>query len=91
MEILNYPQEFSKKQNLLYKFTVYTPQEEMKNILFESREDRLDILRKIFNIDKYKRVRENALMYAKELRTTKKILESKKSKTGKNEKGAGKQ
>ena len=49
----------------------------MKNILFESREDRLDILRKIFNIDKYKRVRENALMYAKELRTTKKILESK--------------
>src|SRR3989344_907043 len=32
LDLLNYPKEFSKKQNLLYKFTVYTPQEEMKEI-----------------------------------------------------------
>ena len=32
LEILSYPKEFSKKQNILYKFTVYTPQEEMKRL-----------------------------------------------------------
>ena len=26
LEILGYPKEFTKKQNILYKFTVYTPQ-----------------------------------------------------------------
>ncbi len=78
LEMFGYPEDLlNKNTSLIYRYTVYTPQEEMKNILFESREDRLDILRKIFNIDKYKRVRENALMYAKELRTTKKILEGK--------------
>lgn len=78
LEMFGYPEDLlNKNTSLIYRYTVYTPQEEMKNILFESREDRLDILRKIFNIDKYKRVRENALMYAKELRTTKKILENK--------------
>lgn len=78
LEMFGYPEDMlNKNTSLIYRYTVYTPQEEMKNILFETREDRLDILRKIFNIDKYKRVRENALMYAKELRTTKKILESK--------------
>ena len=35
LDILNYPKEFSKKQNLLYKFTVYTPQEEMKQIIIQ--------------------------------------------------------
>lgn len=78
LEMFGYPEDLlNKNTSLIYRYTVYTPQEEMKNILFESREDRLDILRKIFNIDKYKRVRENTLMYAKELRTTKKILEGK--------------
>ncbi|HIH31963.1 TPA: SMC family ATPase [Candidatus Woesearchaeota archaeon] len=78
LELFGYPQELlNKNTSLIYRYTVYTPQEEMKNILYESREERLDILRKIFNIDKYKRIRENALFYAKELRTNKKILESK--------------
>ncbi|KKK59401.1 hypothetical protein LCGC14_3034750, partial [marine sediment metagenome] len=35
LKLLNYPKEFSKKQNLLYKFTVYTPQEEMKQIILQ--------------------------------------------------------
>ena len=29
LELLDYPKEFSKKQNILYKFTVYIPQEEI--------------------------------------------------------------
>ena len=27
LKLLNYPKEFAKKQNILYKFTVYTPQD----------------------------------------------------------------
>ena len=33
IRLLNYPKEFIKKSNLLYKFTIYTPQEEMKSII----------------------------------------------------------
>jgi len=59
LSILNYPQEFAKKTNDLYKFTVYTPQEEMKQIILESNDIRLNTLRHIFGIDKYKRIEEN--------------------------------
>ncbi len=77
LELLGYPLESINKKSLVYRYTVYTPQEDMKSILFESKEERLDTLRKIFNIDKYKRIRENSLIYAKELRNLKKIYESK--------------
>src|SRR3989344_553113 len=54
IKLLNYPKEFVKKSNLLYKFTVYTPQEEMKSIILEKPEIRLDTLRHIFGVDRYK-------------------------------------
>ena len=54
LQLLNYPFEFAKKTNLLYKFTVYTPQEEMKQIILESADTRLNTLRHVFGIDKYK-------------------------------------
>lgn len=60
ISLLEYPKEFAKKSNLLYKFTVYTPQEEMKSIIQEKPEVRLDTLRHIFGIDRYKRIKENA-------------------------------
>ncbi len=68
LELLNYPKEFSKKTNLLYKFTVYTPQEEMKQIIQESRDIRLNTLRHVFGIDKYKRIQENSSILASKLR-----------------------
>ncbi len=68
LHLLNYPMEFSKKTNLLYKFTVYTPQEEMKQIIQEDPETRLNTLRYIFGIDKYKRIRENTLLFSARLR-----------------------
>jgi DNA repair protein SbcC/Rad50 len=78
LELCGYPEDMiNKNTSLIYRYTVYTPQEDMKSILFEGKEERLDTLRKIFNIDKYKRIRENALSYAKELRNMKKILEAK--------------
>jgi exonuclease SbcC len=76
LELCGYPEDLlTKNTSLLYRYTVYTPQEDMKAILFESKEERLDTLRKIFNIDKYKRIRENALNYAKSIRDMKKALE----------------
>jgi exonuclease SbcC len=68
LSLLNYPQEFAKKTNLLYRFTVYTPQEEMKQIILENPEIRLNTLRHVFGIDKYKRVKENTLILTAKLR-----------------------
>ncbi|MBI2629739.1 AAA family ATPase [Candidatus Pacearchaeota archaeon] len=68
LSILNYPKEFAKKTNLLYRFTVYTPQEEMKQIILEAPETRLDTLRHIFGIDKYKRIKENTETFITNLR-----------------------
>jgi DNA repair protein SbcC/Rad50 len=68
IKILNYPKEFAKKSNLLYKFTVYTPQEEMKSIIQERPEVRLDTLRHIFGIDRYKRIKENTQILLQRLR-----------------------
>ncbi|MFA5856142.1 MAG: AAA family ATPase [Candidatus Pacearchaeota archaeon] len=68
LKILNYPLEFAKKTNLLYKFTVYTPQEEMKQIILESGDTRLNTLRYVFGIDKYKRIEENSSLLASKLR-----------------------
>jgi len=68
LELLNYPIEFAKKTNLLYKFTVYTPQEEMKQIILESGDMRLNTLRHVFGIDKYKKIQENSAILTSKLR-----------------------
>src|SRR3990167_2358145 len=75
LELLNYPREFSKKQNLLYKFTVYTPQEEMKQIILQDPETRINTLRHIFGIDKYKKILENSSILASKLREQRKTKE----------------
>jgi len=76
LELLNYPSEFSKKQNLLYKFTVYTPQEEMKQIILEDPETRINTLRHVFGIDKYKKILENISILTLKLREEKRIKEA---------------
>ncbi|MEA3329482.1 MAG: AAA family ATPase [Nanoarchaeota archaeon] len=68
LSLINYPQEFAKKTNILYKFTVYTPQEQMKQIILEHPETRLNTLRHIFGIDKYKRIKENSQILITKLR-----------------------
>ena len=75
LDLLNYPKEFSKKQNLLYKFTVYTPQEEMKEIILEDPELRVNTLRHIFGIDKYKRILENTSLLLSKIREEKRTKE----------------
>jgi len=75
LELLDYPFEFSKKQNLLYKFTVYTPQEEMKQIILQDPTTRINTLRHVFGIDKYKRILENTALIASKLREEKRRKE----------------
>ena len=61
LSLLGYPKElFSKQKNPIYRYTVYTPQEEMKQILLSKRDDRMEILRRIFGVDRYKTIRDNS-------------------------------
>lgn len=69
IELLGYPEDFlNKTKGFVFRYTVYTPQEEMKKILEESDQDRLDTLRSVFGVDKYKQVQENAQKLSKSLR-----------------------
>jgi exonuclease SbcC len=76
LALLEYPKEFAKKQNLLYKFTVYTPQEEMKEIILQDPETRINTLRHVFGIDKYKTIIENATALAIKLREEKRLKQA---------------
>ena len=69
ISLLNYPQEFlTKSKDLIYRYTVYTPQEEMKHILLENPEERLNILRRVFGIDKYKTVIGNSKSFISKIK-----------------------
>jgi exonuclease SbcC len=75
LDLINYPKEFSKKQNTLYKFTVYTPQEEMKQIILEDPETRVNTLRHVFGIDKYRTILENVSILRLKLREEKRLMQ----------------
>ena len=76
IELLGYPKDLaSKSKDLVYRYTVYTPQEEMKKILMENSDARLDTLRKVFNIDKYKRIKENSVIFVRGIKEKRKEFE----------------
>lgn len=58
----------SKNSSLIYKYTVYTPQEQLKQILYDDPKNRIELLRKIFNIEKYKKIINNIEIYSKSIR-----------------------
>lgn len=68
IEMFGYPIDATKKDRHIFKYTVYTPQEQVKHVLLS--EDRLQILRKIFGIDKYETIRNNAKFLLAELRSS---------------------
>ncbi len=74
LSILNYPDEFLKKNNVLYKYTVYTPQEQMKQIILDDLETRLDSLRYIFGVDKFKRIKNNLSIISSKIKEEIKLL-----------------
>src|SRR3989344_6131856 len=78
LDLLNYPKELlTKSKSLIYRYTVYTPQEEMKSILHGDKDIRLDTLRRVFDIDKYKRINENCRIFINNLKQTRKEYEGK--------------
>jgi DNA repair protein SbcC/Rad50 len=75
LTLFNYPKEsLTRSKALIYNYTVYTPQEEMKAILQGDSEERLNILRRVFGIDKYKRILENLKVLTTKLKDRKKEL-----------------
>jgi len=72
LELLNYPQDTLTKKSMVYRYTVYTPQEEMKTILLGEKELRFETLRRVFNVDKYKRIKDNCRILTAELKIKKK-------------------
>ena len=75
LELLGYPQTLlTKSKNLMYRYTVYTQQEDMKQILLDDKDHRVDTLRKVFAIDKYKNIRQNSLIYIKNIKDVRNIL-----------------
>ena len=78
LDLLNYPKDLlTKSKSLIYRYTVYTPQEEMKSILLGDKEIKLDTLRRVFDIDKYKRINENTRIFINYLKQKRKELEGK--------------
>ena len=75
-DLLGYPKDLvAKGKDLIYRYTVYTPQEEMKRILIEDKDTRLNTLRKVFNIDKYKKIRENTSIFIRSIKEKRKEFE----------------
>ncbi|MBS3050894.1 MAG: AAA family ATPase [Candidatus Aenigmarchaeota archaeon] len=70
LELFGYSQEILKKNRPIFRYTVYTPQEKMKDILFDA-EVRLATLRKIFSTDKYGIIKSNTKLFVSELRSMK--------------------
>jgi len=76
LQILGYSESLvSSYKTLFFRYTVYTPQEQMREIIYMNPEERKDIIRKLFQLDKYKHVIENSDILRKDLREKRKELE----------------
>ena len=68
LNLLNYPKENITKKPVIYRYTVYTPQEQMKQILFDDDETRINTIRKIFSLDKYGKIKSNSKIITETLK-----------------------
>ena len=65
LQILNFNEPPDpKSQSWIYRYAIFTPQEEMKAVLFMRPDLRLQTLRKALRIEEYKTARDNALSLA---------------------------
>ena len=65
-----------KAQSWIYRYAVYTPQEEMKSVLGLSPELRLQILRRAFRVEDYKIAAENAEDVAREVKSEARVRDA---------------
>ena len=77
LEILSFNEPSDPKaQSNIYRYAVFTPQEEMKTILVKDPDDRLQTLRKAFRIEEYKVACNNAQTLSKTIQKHADILEA---------------
>ena len=75
LSLLGYPRDMiSKSKDTIYRFTVYTPQEEMNAILADESETRMETLRRVFGIDRYKTIALNAWIVLRHVKDQRKFL-----------------
>jgi len=75
LSLIGYPDDvLGLAKSLIFRYTVYTPQEEMKRIVFDDPQERLNSLRKIFGIDKYKTIVSNAEIIARKMGEERRFL-----------------
>lgn len=69
LNILGYNEPVDPKaKSIIFRYAIYTPQEEMKEILNRPVDERLQTIRKALRLEDYKVARDNALNIAKGLR-----------------------
>lgn len=69
LDILNFKEPPNPRaQSVIYRYAVYTPQEEMKFILAQKPDTRLETLRKAFGIEDYKTAAENATLISRQIK-----------------------
>ena len=64
-----------KATSWIYRYAVFTPQEEMKLVLTLSDEERMQTLRKAFGIEDYRTAHDNAALVARELKAVEARIE----------------
>src|SRR3989338_3369309 len=80
LKILNFKENpETKASSVIYRYAVFTPQEEMKKILELNPELRLQTLRKAFGIEDYKIAKDNSTIITKELRSRSAFMEGQTS------------
>jgi len=65
-----------KTSSLIFRYAIFTPQEMMKEVLFQPVERRLETLRRAFNIEDYSIVNNNASIVLSRLENESRILKS---------------
>jgi len=69
LDILNFKEPPNPRaQSVIFRYAVYTPQEEMKFILTQKPDTRLQTLRKAFGIEDYKIAAENAFLISRAIK-----------------------
>ena len=68
LKMLGYPEGLLARKFSIYPYTVYTPQEEMKKILFDDSNHRTETLRKIFGMDRYGAIKKNAEVVSRSIK-----------------------
>lgn len=69
LDIIDFKEDVNPRANShIFRYAVYTPQEEMKEIINQRPDQRMQTLRKAFGIEEYKIAAENANVLIKELK-----------------------